>query len=174
MCFYVYVHNRVQRIRQSSKPEQWIYVPTELNPADHTSRGVTASKLNESSWLKGPQFLSKPCTFLQEEQESYELVCPECDIEVRQDICNYCTQFAPNSLGTERFEKFSTWRTLVRAIALLIHLAQTVKSKNGCGKHTSWHQCHKPRTATRVFTCMEHNSKSNSTGKLSYGICSPF
>ncbi|KAI4873908.1 hypothetical protein NFI96_029123 [Prochilodus magdalenae] len=30
--FYVYVHNRVQRIRQSTKPEQWLYVPSEQNP----------------------------------------------------------------------------------------------------------------------------------------------
>ncbi|KAL1249503.1 hypothetical protein QQF64_020508 [Cirrhinus molitorella] len=57
-------------------PEQWFYVPTELNPADHASRGVSASQLNDSAWLKGPPFLSKPYTFLQKEQESYELVSP--------------------------------------------------------------------------------------------------
>ncbi len=43
--FYVYVHNRVLRIRQSSRPEQWFYVSTELNPADHASRGVATSQL---------------------------------------------------------------------------------------------------------------------------------
>lgn len=39
--FYVYVHNRVQRIRQTTRPEQWHYVCTENNPADHASRSVT-------------------------------------------------------------------------------------------------------------------------------------
>lgn len=29
--FYVYVYNRVQRIRQFTKPEQWFYIPTEQN-----------------------------------------------------------------------------------------------------------------------------------------------
>ncbi len=44
--FYVYVHNRVQRIRQSSRPEQWNYVRTEENPADHASRSLPALPLN--------------------------------------------------------------------------------------------------------------------------------
>ena len=30
--FYVYVSNRVERIRKSSSPEQWFYVPTQKNP----------------------------------------------------------------------------------------------------------------------------------------------
>lgn len=38
--FYVGVHNWVQRIGQSTKPEQLHYVPTEHNPTNHTSRSV--------------------------------------------------------------------------------------------------------------------------------------
>lgn len=57
--FYVYVNNRVQRIKQSSQPEQWKYVPTEHNPADHGSRSVTACNLPSTNWLSGPAFLLK-------------------------------------------------------------------------------------------------------------------
>lgn len=32
--FFVYVHNRVHRIWQSTSPQQWRYVPTDQNPAD--------------------------------------------------------------------------------------------------------------------------------------------
>ncbi len=32
--FFVYVHNRVLRIQQPTRPEQWHYVPTDQNPAD--------------------------------------------------------------------------------------------------------------------------------------------
>ncbi len=109
--FYVYVHSRVLRISQSSSPEEWFYVPTELNPAAHASRGVAASQLNDSAWLKGPLFLYKPYTF-------YELVCPEHYIEVRHDILSYCTQIGLNGLGTERFKRLFTWKTLERTIAL--------------------------------------------------------
>ncbi|XP_028407859.1 uncharacterized protein LOC114530488 [Dendronephthya gigantea] len=38
--FYVYVANRVQRIRKSSSPHQWRYVATDLNPATVRSRLV--------------------------------------------------------------------------------------------------------------------------------------
>jgi hypothetical protein len=40
--FQVFVANRVQRIKASTKPEQWAYVASEDNPADHASRGLTA------------------------------------------------------------------------------------------------------------------------------------
>lgn len=43
--FYVYVANRVQRIRKSTIPEQWKYVPTQKNPADLATRPIPAEKL---------------------------------------------------------------------------------------------------------------------------------
>lgn len=51
-CFYV--NNRVQRIRQSTTPAQWHYVPTDQNAADQGSRSVPASKLHNTSWFTGP------------------------------------------------------------------------------------------------------------------------
>jgi len=31
--FHVYIANQVQQIRDHSPPEQWFYVPTDINPA---------------------------------------------------------------------------------------------------------------------------------------------
>ena len=40
--------------------EQWRYVPTELNPADYVTRGLTASELVQKiTWWKEPSFLVK-------------------------------------------------------------------------------------------------------------------
>lgn len=83
MRFYVYVHNRVQRIRQSSNAEQLHYVPTEHNPADCASRSVPASLLTNSMWLTGPNFLYRPSESELTLQETFELVNPETDSEVR-------------------------------------------------------------------------------------------
>lgn len=54
----VFVANRVQHI-QVEKLE-WRYIPTDVNPADCASRGLTPSQLlNHSLWWNGPGFLQR-------------------------------------------------------------------------------------------------------------------
>ena len=48
--FYVYLSNRVDRIRLLTKPNQWNYVPTNLNPADEATRSIPAGNLQNSLW----------------------------------------------------------------------------------------------------------------------------
>ena len=55
--FHVFVANRVQFIRDHTRPDQWHYIPSEDNPADHTSRGLTANELLTSNWFTVPTFL---------------------------------------------------------------------------------------------------------------------
>ena len=59
--FNLFVANRVAAILERSESSQWRYVPSELNPADHASRGLDAESLIVSDlWKKGPQFLWEP------------------------------------------------------------------------------------------------------------------
>ena len=46
---FIYVSNRVERIRKSTEPSQWNYVPTEHNPADVGTRTLSADNLKEST-----------------------------------------------------------------------------------------------------------------------------
>lgn len=55
--FHIFVANRVQLIRDNSDPSQWHYVDTAENPADHASRGLRASDIHSTNWLRGPKFL---------------------------------------------------------------------------------------------------------------------
>ena len=57
--FHVYVANRVARIRKSTSPEQWHFVSTEHNPADHGTRSVATAVLKDTNWFKGPAFLTR-------------------------------------------------------------------------------------------------------------------
>lgn len=115
--FYVYVSNRVQRIREFTKPEQWRYVCTTQNPADHATRSVPVAKLTNTTWLTGPAFLSLPEETSPSEEKTYELVTPDQDTEVRCSAT--AISVPPSSLGCHRFEQFSSWKSLVRAIASL-------------------------------------------------------
>ena len=55
-----FVANRVSEIQSVTNPRQWRYVPTEENPADKLTRGLTALRLAEDqSWWSGPEFLMK-------------------------------------------------------------------------------------------------------------------
>ena len=55
----VFVKNRVSSILEDSKPEQWKYVETSLNPADLGTRGIPLRGLVVSEqWWTGPSFLT--------------------------------------------------------------------------------------------------------------------
>ena len=58
--FYTFVANRLAVIHDGSEPSQWNYVPTNINPADDVSRGLTVKELlNSERWFRGPAFLWK-------------------------------------------------------------------------------------------------------------------
>lgn len=125
--FYVYVGNRVARIRLFSMPTQWKFVQSELNPADVATRPVHPSMLQDTSWICGPTSpLSAPI-------EHFELVDPGCDVEIRPvlisnktdiiDVAQSNHETKPPTCQTEvfseRFTRFSKWDRLIRAVARL-------------------------------------------------------
>ncbi|XP_030613054.1 uncharacterized protein LOC115799898 [Archocentrus centrarchus] len=142
--FYQYVHNRAQRIRQSSKPEQWHYVRTEENPADHASRSLSAAQLKKSTWFTGPSFIHHSPAEKTQMSGMFELIEPEKDSEIRPQIRTHATHLQVPS--SKRFERFSTFKSLVRAIANLIHIAKSFNRTNPNSKCKGWHKCHLPLT----------------------------
>ena len=57
--FKVYVANRVGTILRHSEASEWLYVPSNENPADVATKGCTVSDLPDS-WINGPEFLKVP------------------------------------------------------------------------------------------------------------------
>lgn len=110
--FHVFVANRVQKIRNLTKPEQWHHIETDINPADYSSRGLSATELKESTWFSGPDFLwksnltvsSHPAPTLQTG-----------DPEVR--TISLHTQTCSNFDLDSRLAHISNWNCAVRAIA---------------------------------------------------------
>ncbi|XP_076879123.1 uncharacterized protein LOC143527737 [Brachyhypopomus gauderio] len=140
--FHVYVNNRVQRIRQSSSPDQWRYVPTEHNPADHGSRSVAATSLSTTTWLSGPAFLQNTSLYPSEQQEAFDLVDPLSDSDIRPLITASGADIAKNLISTKRFERFSAWGTLITSVARLIHIARSFVQHLPDDACRGWHFCH--------------------------------
>lgn len=120
---YMYASNRVNRIFKSSRPEQWHHIATESNPADHATRPVSAAALKNTNWFSSPEFLGQP----EEEKPSSEaatLVGPDVDADIQPEIAVFSTKATKGQLGASRFERFSIWRSILRAMGRLIHTAR--------------------------------------------------
>ena len=100
--FYVYVSNRVIRIRKSTHPDQWHHVNTDHNPADHGTRPVPAALLKHTNWFSGPAFLTRPKTEETVQLKAFELVEP--DTEIRPQVGTFTTKATEDQLGSYRFE----------------------------------------------------------------------
>lgn len=132
--FYTYVSNRVDRIRNKSSPTQWNFVPTTKNPADCGTRAnMNAKDLPQSMWLSGPNWpRNKPESDIRT-KDSFPLVEPQNDREIRPDITVRKTTITTSKdLGT-RFQRFSRWWGLVKAITSLIRLARSFRARKGLG-----------------------------------------
>ena len=139
--FYVYVSNRVDRILKASVPSQWSYVQTDKNPADCGTRGVPATQMDKSMWLLGPSFVTSKTE--ESEGKAFPLVNPDEDQDIRPAVKVMKSCIDQNhSLGSHRFEKFSSLKRLVETIAFLRHIATCFNSEDCHG----WHSCSKHKT----------------------------
>ncbi|XP_049341522.1 uncharacterized protein LOC125806060 [Astyanax mexicanus] len=136
--FYVYVSNRVTRIRRSTNPDQWTYIHTDHNSADHATRFMLAEQLQQSSWLSGPSFLSRNNPEEIPKPHTFTLVEPDTDAEVRPEVTALATRAMDAQLGSKRFERFSQWKNLCNTTAKLIHVAAAFKGSPASSKHKGW------------------------------------
>ncbi|KAG1930139.1 hypothetical protein F2P79_022561 [Pimephales promelas] len=123
--FHTFVANRVQKIRQSTAPKQWLYVSTDDNPADNASRGRTIHELLSSNWFSGPSFLWK------KEMVSSDVVpeLPVGDPEVRKTQ-TFHTETTESKDLVDHLSKFSSWSNAVKAIARLLRRVKKNKSNS--------------------------------------------
>ena len=77
------------------------------------------------------------------ESDLFDLVDPDADEEIRPEVTVLHTVTSDHQLKSHRFEGFSTWMSLVRAIACLVHIAQSYKSTFPVNQKPckGWHHC---------------------------------
>ncbi|XP_048586639.1 uncharacterized protein LOC125568412 [Nematostella vectensis] len=130
--FYTYVANRVQIIRSMTSPDQWYYLESALNPADQATRGLKASALMTSTWIKGPDFLNQGEYVTTKEDN--ETLAPN-DPEVRKEVkATKTAKTHKTGLGADRFKRFSSFESLQHALAIVIAFVRRFKSRRNATK----------------------------------------
>ena len=136
--FQTFVANRISKIHDASEPTQWKYINTKLNLADDASRGLTADDIvRNERWLKGPSFLWQPNEAWRNQPEPGPKNLDN-DPELKRDTPILAATIEESRIDPmcQRFEKFSTWKGLKKAIAWVIRYKNRLREmvrrrKNG-------------------------------------------
>ena len=85
--------------------------------------------------------------------DTFPLVAPDDDVEIRPQVNTLSTSVKHKaSLGSHRFERFSSWTRLISAIEILLHISQTFKGGPAC---SGWHMCRESKTISNKLNA-EH------------------
>ena len=131
--FKPFVANRIGEIQMSSSPEQWRYIPTTINPADHLTRGVKLVEiLNLKSWWEGPEYLRKDESLWPKNIVEKEPTDALKEVKVKNNLrpdsgktmLTRCVETSVNlkidkdtSVWRLQPERFSSWERLIRTQA---------------------------------------------------------
>ena len=120
-AFKSFVGVRVAEIQSTFESATWRHVPSDLNPADDLSRGITVSEMN-GRWMNGPVFLTK-------EPEEWPIETSETpsDVpEVKLRKLLFVLQSKPTAFIDP--SRYSNWRRLCRVTAYCFRFIRNTKS----------------------------------------------
>ena len=113
-----FVADRVNEISRSSAPADWRYVPSNLNPADHGTRGPKPADITKK-WTKGPRFLTENAQHWPTRPNSSSA----------DNVCAFASAKYPPVLLDVR--RFSSWLRLFKTTAQVIRFVRRL-----CFRHS--------------------------------------
>ena len=141
--FQTFVANRLQVIHDNTTPSHWRHVPTDMNTADLTSRGIHGMKtdrgwLQEQQWFKGPKSLWK--------EENNWPVQPKdllevqaTDPEVKRENVRICSAVVLSNskipiILSELIDRPTSWYQLQKTVAWLLRFKRYLHTRFGRSK----------------------------------------
>ena len=128
--FRKFVANRVSNITKTSKPDQWHYVESENNPADHGSRGlkVVGNDKKVSEWFDGPSFLwEHPLNFEESAKFDVSDSDPEVVVDAKTSVMVVKSHYTDIVSYLENISCFSKMKKIISYVLLFI---QKCRKKN--------------------------------------------
>ena len=121
--FKIFVAHRVQQIQDVSDVNAWNYVPSEKNPADLPSRGISPIEDDKLKfWLGGPQFLRENTEYTRLFEEP---INAQSDLEVR---CTCATEVLADA--DDIIHRYSSARKLKKAVVWLKKFYKYKRGRN--------------------------------------------
>ena len=135
-AFKIFVANRLEIIHDITDANRWFYIPTKLNPADATSRGIMPNEIDKiKTFLKGPDFLCND-TYPNFEKPTQ----PESEEEINEiksaDVLVGATQKESESLLHRLGERYSSYDKLKRAAVFLRKFVYFATKRKFCKDFT--------------------------------------
>ena len=142
--FHTFVSNRIQQIRNLSKPSQWRYVSSQQNSEDDLSRCLTIDEFLRRDWWKlGPDFLWKtednwPAqpTLLQESlSEQKTFIQKHSCLAVICELPHFLNDLISRYSSWQRLSRVCAWILLFKSLILSKeseNTATVTKTKNSC------------------------------------------
>ena len=118
--YQTFVANRIATIREDSESTRWHYVPSNQNPADDVSRGLSADELlNSKRWINGLQFLWRPKDCWPRQPSTTPTVNND-DPEVKSDVQTFLVGCQSKFMLDEIINRFSSWEKLEKFITWML------------------------------------------------------
>nr|XP_054593653.1 uncharacterized protein LOC129160674 [Nothobranchius furzeri] len=120
--FKTFVANRIHTIRENSEVDQWRYIPSGLNPADHASRGLSGGNVKQK-WIETPKFLSEPENSWPQNPTTLQL--PTDDPEIKHMVVACATTNSVNPTS-KLIAYHSDWQKLKVAVAWFLKIKEVL------------------------------------------------
>lgn len=129
-----FVANRVKEIKESNENQKWRYCPTDANPADLLTRGITGTKfINNRLWFHGPEWITDKTQWptwsgneIVENENIMEI--PTNETSEKQHVL--LTSQKRQEFGIHKImdiERYSSLKTLIRVTAYVMRFIQNCK-----------------------------------------------
>ncbi|CAG2257948.1 unnamed protein product [Mytilus edulis] len=120
--------NRVLEIKETTQNYDWKYVPTESNPADLQTRGISSTQFKESTlWMQGPSWISDetswPTWTPQVKQETLLLTTTDDSEKIKPCVLNGISKIIDLS-------RFSSLKKLLRVTCYVFKFVNICKKAN--------------------------------------------